>query len=243
MFAMSVTTMVVMNCVIVLNVSLRTPNTHIMTDKVRKVRLFKLLNDNTVKSTQAYLKLNYPLSFCHIQIFLSIVPRVLRMQMRPWKPNNDSTSETDRNGVFLVPCRRRSSMTLINKAEEYATKTARTELMFARLKERNGLMKSVLAKLREYWNEFVNLFKCNSENIHDCMILWFAFHPDEGLVEGTAEQFSASLAKASPELRQCVASCKHIAETARHQNNFQNVSLTFAHLIVRSIFLKIHVKA
>lgn len=40
MFAMSVTTMVVMNCVIVLNVSLRTPNTHIMTDKVRKVRLW-----------------------------------------------------------------------------------------------------------------------------------------------------------------------------------------------------------
>lgn len=40
MFAMSVTTMVVMNCVIVLNVSLRTPNTHRMTNKVRKVRLF-----------------------------------------------------------------------------------------------------------------------------------------------------------------------------------------------------------
>lgn len=59
---MSVTTMVVMNCVIVLNVSLRTPNTHIMTDKVRKVRLWprpnlflnvisikKLLNEHTVK--------------------------------------------------------------------------------------------------------------------------------------------------------------------------------------------------
>lgn len=39
MFVMSVTTMVVMNCVIVLNVSLRTPSTHIMTDTVRKVRL------------------------------------------------------------------------------------------------------------------------------------------------------------------------------------------------------------
>lgn len=37
MFVMSVTTVVVMNSVIVLNVSLRTPNTHIMTDKVRKV--------------------------------------------------------------------------------------------------------------------------------------------------------------------------------------------------------------
>lgn len=83
--------------------------------------------------------------------------------MRPWTPNNDNTSETvnggpltrDRNGVFLVPCRRRSSMTLINKAEEYIIKTSRSELMFARLRERNGLMKSVLEKLRKYLNEFV----------------------------------------------------------------------------------------
>lgn len=40
-------------------------------------------------------------------------------------------------------------MTLITKAEEYVMKTARSELMFSRLKERNGLMKSVLEKLRE----------------------------------------------------------------------------------------------
>lgn len=38
MFVMSVTTMVVMNCVVVLNVSLRTPSTHKMKDNVRKVR-------------------------------------------------------------------------------------------------------------------------------------------------------------------------------------------------------------
>ncbi|TMS09998.1 Acetylcholine receptor subunit gamma [Larimichthys crocea] len=167
MFAMSVTTMVVMNCVIVLNVSLRTPNTHIMTDKVRK-------------------------------ILLNILPRLLRMQMRPWTPNstletiNGETLATHKNGVLLVPCRRRSSMTLIVKAEEYVMKCARSELMFARLKERNGLMKSVLEKL------------------HD------------GLEGGTAEHLSTSLAKASPELKKCVASCKHIAETARQQNNFQN---------------------
>eukprot|EP00064_Thunnus_orientalis_P010661 superscaffoldBa00001466_g10687 len=161
MFVMSVTTMVVMNCVIILNVSLRTPNTHVMTDRVRK-------------------------------IFLNILPRLLGMQMQPWTPNNDNTSETDSNDVFPVSCRRRSSMTLITKAEEYVMKTARTELMFARLKERNGLMRSVMEKLHE------------------------------GLEEGTAEELSASLAKVSPELRQCVASCKHIAETARHQNNFQN---------------------
>ncbi|KAK1878669.1 Acetylcholine receptor subunit gamma [Dissostichus eleginoides] len=169
MFAMSVTTTVVMNCVVVLNVSLRTPNTHKMTDNVRK-------------------------------IFLNILPRLLKMQMKPWKPNSDNASEpgngenhvTDRNNVFLVPCRRRSSMSLISKAEEYVLKTARSELMFTRLKDRNGLMKSVL------------------ERIHD------------GLEGGSAEQLSASLAKASPQLKQCVASCKHIAETASKQNNFQS---------------------
>ncbi|XP_077413740.1 acetylcholine receptor subunit gamma [Vanacampus margaritifer] len=168
MFAMSVTTIVVMNCVIVLNVSLRTPSTHVMSDQVRK-------------------------------IFLNILPRLLRMQMQPWTPDNDASAEPDkgdprvddRNKVHLVPCRRRSSMTLINKAEEYILKTARTELMFARLKERNGLLKSVFDTL------------------------------DKGLEEGTAELLSLSLAKAAPELKQCIASCKHIAETTRQQNNFQ----------------------
>ncbi|XP_032387384.1 acetylcholine receptor subunit gamma [Etheostoma spectabile] len=187
MFVMSVTTMVVMNCVIVLNVSLRTPNTHIMTNKVRK-------------------------------ILLNILPRLLRMQMRPWMPNgvrasesgNGETRATERNGLLLVPCRRRSSMTLITKAEEYSTKTARSELMFARLRERNGLMKSVLEKL------------------HD------------GLQGGTAEQVSASLAQASPQLKQCVASCNHIAETARQQNNFQNENeewFLVARVIDRACFI------
>lgn len=53
---------------------------------------------------------------------------------------------------------------------------------------------------------------------------------DEGLEGGTAEQLSASLARASPELRKCVASCKRIAETTRLQNNFQNVSSLFPSL-------------
>lgn len=37
MFVMVVTTIVVMNAVVVLNVSLRTPNTHSMSNKVRQV--------------------------------------------------------------------------------------------------------------------------------------------------------------------------------------------------------------
>lgn len=57
--------------------------------------------------------------------------------------------------------------------------------------------------------------------------LGFVVPPGDGLEAGTAEQLGASLAKASPELKQCVASCKHIAETARQQNNFQNVSSVF----------------
>lgn len=164
MFVMSVTTMVVMNCVIVLNVSLRTSSTHIMTDTVRKVRM---------QSSQTLLQMQYPLRrkstwIClppwinlwpcvNLQVFLNILPRLLKMRMRPWTPNKDSASEiqnretlaTDGDEIFLVPCRRRSSVTLITKAEEYVMKTARTELMFSRLKERNGLMKSVLERLSE----------------------------------------------------------------------------------------------
>ncbi|KAG9343148.1 hypothetical protein JZ751_014121 [Albula glossodonta] len=125
MFVMSVTMIVVMNCVIVLNVSLRTPNTHLMTDKVRK-------------------------------IFLNILPRMLHMHMRPWTPAKHDGDAS--------PCRRRrSSLGLITKADEY-----------------NSL---------------------------------------EG---DTVQDVGASLARASVKVQQCVASCKHIAETIRQQNHFQN---------------------
>lgn len=105
--------------------------------------------------------MDYPLTLRPPQILLNILPRLLNMQMRPWTPDGDNadtrngeTPAPDRNAVLRVPCRRRSSMTLITKAEEYAMKTARSELMFAALKERNGLMRSVLEKLSKYLNEF-----------------------------------------------------------------------------------------
>ncbi|XP_033838494.1 acetylcholine receptor subunit gamma [Periophthalmus magnuspinnatus] len=185
MFVMSVTTTVVMNCVIVLNVSQRTPNTHKMTDKVRK-------------------------------ILLNTLPRLLRMQMQPWIPEQAMISETgnghaaDNNSSYMPHCRRRSSMTLISKAEEYMLKTSRSELMFKRLKERNGLMKSVLDKLHN------------------------------GLQGGTAEHLCASLANASVELRQCVGSCKHIATAAKQKNVFQNENeewFLVARVIDRACFI------
>lgn len=86
--------------------------------------------------------------------------------MQPWTQNASNASEmrngtvsAGRNGVHLVPCRRRSSITVITKAEEYVMKTARSELMFDKLRGRNGLMKSVLEKLRKYLKEFVTHVK------------------------------------------------------------------------------------
>nr|XP_015216581.1 PREDICTED: acetylcholine receptor subunit gamma [Lepisosteus oculatus] len=152
MFAMTVTTIIVMNCVIVLNVSLRTPNTHIMTNQVR-------------------------------QIFLNILPRFLRMHMRPWSPERDGAAPTPR---------RRSSLGFIAKADEYVLKSARTELMFRHQRDREGLMKAVLEKIRN------------------------------GLEGGTAQDIDTSLAQASPEVRLCVEACNHIAASARESNDFQS---------------------
>ncbi|XP_072297487.1 acetylcholine receptor subunit gamma isoform X1 [Eucyclogobius newberryi] len=183
MFVMSVTTMVVMNCVIVLNVSQRTPNTHKMTDNVRKV-------------------------------LLNTLPRLLRMQMQPWMPKQDMVSENGNghaaDSAHLPHRRRRSSMTLITKAEEYMLRISRSELMFKRLRERSGLIKSALDRLHN------------------------------GLQGGTAEHLYASLANASVELRQCVASCKHIAATAKQKNVFQNENeewFLVARVIDRACFI------
>ncbi|XP_064194299.1 acetylcholine receptor subunit gamma isoform X2 [Anguilla rostrata] len=148
MFVISVTTMVVMNSVIVLNVSLRTPNTHLMTDKVRKV-------------------------------FLNVLPQMLQMQMRPWTPAEP-------------PSRRRSSLGLISKANECFLKTARSEIMFSKLRERDGLMRVALEQIQN------------------------------GLQGDTAQDVCASLAQASSAVKQCVASCKHITETIQQQNRFQS---------------------
>uniref|UniRef100_A0A8C1RNY4 Cholinergic receptor, nicotinic, gamma n=1 Tax=Cyprinus carpio TaxID=7962 RepID=A0A8C1RNY4_CYPCA len=163
MFVMSVTTITVMNCVVVLNVSLRTPNTHPMSNNIRKV-------------------------------FLNILPCLLRMTMQRWTPEQeegDFKMFALGNGTPLRR-RRRSSLGLIAKADEYMFRTARSELMFSRLKERKGLLKNTLEKIQN------------------------------GLGGNTAQDLESSLASASPEVQQCVSSCKHIAESAKHQNDFQS---------------------
>lgn len=93
----------------------------------------------------------FPLHFGVTQVFLNILPRLLRMTMRRWTPEQeegDFKMFALGNGTPLRR-RRRSSLGLIAKADEYMFRTARSELMFSRLKERKGLLKNTLEKIRE----------------------------------------------------------------------------------------------
>lgn len=99
--------------------------------------------------------------------------------------------------------------------------------MFARLKERNGLVKSALETLRKCWSQSVQTFETSPDELVCCFGLLFV---DNGLEGGTAEQLTAGLAKACPALKQCVVSCKHMAETARQQSTFQSVGPAVVHL-------------
>ncbi|NXY79921.1 ACHG protein, partial [Glareola pratincola] len=148
-FLMVVTVVIVVNAVIVLNVSLRTPNTHSMSQRVR-------------------------------QVFLHLLPHYLGMHMP------EETSGPPR------AARRRSSLGLMVKADEYMLWKARTELLFEKQKERDGLMKTVLEKI------------------------------GRGLDSSSAQDFCQSLEEAGPEIRACVDACNYIANATREQNDFSS---------------------
>ncbi|KAM4659654.1 acetylcholine receptor subunit gamma [Amazona ochrocephala] len=150
-FLMVVTVVIVVNAVIVLNISLRTPNTHSMSQRVR-------------------------------QVCLHLLPRYLGMHMPEGTPGPQQAA------------RRRSSLGLIVKADEYMLWKARTELLFEKQKERDGLMKTVLEKI------------------------------ERGLESGSAQDFSQSLEEAGPDIRACVDACNHIANATREQNDFNSES-------------------
>ncbi|XP_051482299.1 acetylcholine receptor subunit gamma isoform X1 [Apus apus] len=150
-FLMVVTVVIVVNCVIVLNVSLRTPNTHSMSPRVR-------------------------------QVFLHLLPRYLGMHIAEETPGPPQAT------------RRRSSLGLIVKADEYMLWKARTELLFEKQKERDGLMKTVLEKI------------------------------GRGLESGSAQDFCQSLEEAGPEIRACVDACNYIVNATREQNDFGSES-------------------
>lgn len=175
--------MIVVNAVIVLNVSLRTPNTHSMSQRVRQVPVSILLPHgkwgqylwsprglgtprcpqgttqchqatehwgavgahwhkgtlmgcSPMGRTQSHLG-NLGGSCPRFQVWLHLLPRYLGMHMPEEAPGPPQAT------------RRRSSLGLMVKADEYMLWKARTELLFEKQKERDGLMKTVLEKIGE----------------------------------------------------------------------------------------------
>ncbi|XP_026136879.1 acetylcholine receptor subunit gamma-like [Carassius auratus] len=102
LFVMSVTTITVMNCVVVLNVSVRTPNTHPMSNNIRKVFLNMLPH----------------------------LLRMTMQHWTPEQEEGDFKTFALGNGTPLHR-KRRSSLGLIAKADENMFRTARSELMFS----------------------------------------------------------------------------------------------------------------
>uniref|UniRef100_A0A8C5PNU6 Cholinergic receptor nicotinic gamma subunit n=1 Tax=Leptobrachium leishanense TaxID=445787 RepID=A0A8C5PNU6_9ANUR len=150
-FLMVVTIAIVVNAVIVLNVSLRTPNTHRMSSTVRELCLRK-------------------------------VPRLLKMHLR----------SSDEDPPMVPLTRRSSSIGMILKAEEYMMKKPRSELMFEKQKERDGLMKIVLEKIGR-----------RMEN-------------------GTIDAFVHGLTQTAPEIREIVDACNHITKNVKEKNQFKS---------------------
>ncbi|XP_066458690.1 acetylcholine receptor subunit gamma isoform X2 [Eleutherodactylus coqui] len=150
-FLIVVTVTIVVNAVVVLNISLRTPNTHSISSSVR-------------------------------ELFLRKLPRLLKMHLR----HSDIAPEPARL------TRRSSSLGLIIKADEYMLRKPRSELMFEKQKQRDGLMKVVLEKIAK------------------------------GIGNGTVQDLIHSLRQAAPEIRDTVEACNHIARTTREKNEFKS---------------------
>ncbi|CAN0241309.1 acetylcholine receptor subunit gamma-like [Lampetra fluviatilis] len=114
MFKMIVVVIIVANCVVVLNVSLRTPNTHSMSQRTR-------------------------------EIFIELLPRLLRMIAEEGAGGGEPEAEAEAGWPGGPPMagegrpRRRSSLGLMAKAEEYMMRKPRSELMFERQRQRHGL--------------------------------------------------------------------------------------------------------
>ncbi|KAM4676618.1 acetylcholine receptor subunit epsilon isoform 1-T4 [Discoglossus pictus] len=146
-FVMFVSTLIVLNCVIVLNVSLRTPSTHILSTKIK-------------------------------HMLLEVLPRYLQMRVEPC----EEAEETPRQ-------RRRSSLGIMLKAEEYVLKKPRSELMFERQGERHGMIRNTKGRRVD------------------------------GFDVGVTTTLYRNLAQCAPEIKDCVDACNFITASTREQNN------------------------
>lgn len=131
---MCVTTLIATNQIVVLNFSLRSPNTHIMSYTIKHVSQSCAVESKCVRLRVFLCEL---LRFLPpLQLFLEMVPRFLGMS--PLVDDSEVTS-----GVNGLRERRRSSFGLMQRAEEYVLKQPRSEMMFDKQRERHGLTRSI----------------------------------------------------------------------------------------------------
>ncbi|XP_042111528.1 acetylcholine receptor subunit epsilon isoform X2 [Ovis aries] len=119
-FVMVVATLIVMNCVIVLNVSLRTPTTHAMSPRLRHVSTGWMGLGQEVGLQANLAPLRPP------QVLLELLPQLLGSGAPPEIPRAAS------------PPRRASSLGLLLRAEELILKKPRSELVFEQQRHRHG---------------------------------------------------------------------------------------------------------
>lgn len=145
-FVMFVSTIIVLSCVIVLNISLRTPSTHNLT-AIMKHRL------------------------------LEVLPRYLQMKIEPCEEEEETPRE-----------RRKSSLGIMLKAEEYVLRKPRSELMFERQRERHGMSRDDRG------------------------------HRVDGFDVGVTTPLFKNLAHCAPEIKECVEACNFLASSTKEQN-------------------------
>ncbi|XP_073479087.1 acetylcholine receptor subunit epsilon isoform X1 [Aquarana catesbeiana] len=162
-FVMIVSTLIVLSCVIVLNVSLRTPSTHNLTATMKR-RL------------------------------LEVLPRYLHMKVEPCE--EEATPKE----------RRKSSLGIMLKAEEYVLKKPRSELMFERQRERHGLSRDSRGHRGEEEGEPKGKKGQWRWRIVD------------GFDVGATTPLFKNLAHCAPEIKECVEACNFITSSTKDQN-------------------------
>ncbi|KAM9312167.1 acetylcholine receptor subunit epsilon-like [Gastrophryne carolinensis] len=163
-FVMVYSTIIVVSCVIVLNLTLRTPSTHNLTPAL-KHRL------------------------------LQVIPRYLLMKIEPCEEDDQTPKQ-----------RRKSSLGIMLKAEEYVLKKPRSELMFERQRERHGMSRDP----RGYRGE-------ETEGRKGRKGQWRWQIVDGFNIDVTTPLYK-NLANCAPEIKECVEACNFITASTKEQN-------------------------
>ncbi|KAM3927282.1 acetylcholine receptor subunit epsilon-like isoform 1-T1 [Leptodactylus fuscus] len=162
-FVMIVSTIIVLSCVIVLNVSLRSPKTHNLTAAMKH----KLLE---------------------------VLPRYLQMKIEPCEEEEEIPRE-----------RRKSSLGIMLKAEEYVLRKPRSELMFERQRERHGMSRDDRGHRGEEKGSKGRKGQWRWQIV-------------DGFDVGVTTPLFKNLAHCAPEIKECVEACNYIACNTKEQN-------------------------